>query len=252
MIVVKNVSLAYQGAKILRDINLEIPETGVTALIGPNGAGKSSLLSLIARLQPIQTGSISVDGLPIGHTPSRVLARMLAILRQDPAIASRLKVRELVAFGRFPHNNGRATDEDRALTQAALERFDLTAFADRFIDTLSGGQRQLVLVAMTFCQGTRWLLLDEPLNNLDMFYARELMRSLREVADSERRAIVIVLHDINQAVTYADYIVALKNGALIASGTPDLIANTASLRQIFGYDMPVETYHGKPIVLNHL
>jgi iron complex transport system ATP-binding protein len=252
MIVVKNISLAYQGAAILRDINLEIPETGVTALIGPNGAGKSSLLSLIARLQPIQSGSISVDGQPIGHTPSRVLARTLAILRQDPAIASRLRVRELVAFGRFPHNNGRATDEDRALTQAALERFDLTAFADRFIDTLSGGQRQLVLVAMTFCQGTRWLLLDEPLNNLDMFYARELMCSLREVADSERRAIVIVLHDINQAVTYADHIVALKNGAVIASGPPDLIANTASLRQIFGYDMPVETYRGKPIVLNHL
>lgn len=252
MIVVKNISLAYQGAAILRDINLEIPETGVTALIGPNGAGKSSLLSLIARLQPIQTGSISVDGLAIGHTPSRVLARTLAILRQDPAIASRLRVRELVAFGRFPHNNGRATDEDRALTQAALERFDLTGFADRFIDTLSGGQRQLVLVAMTFCQGTRWLLLDEPLNNLDMFYARELMRSLRDVADSERRAIVIVLHDINQAVTYADHIVAMKGGAVIAQGPPGQIANTASLRQIFGYDMPVETYGGKPIVLNHL
>ncbi|MGP9810243.1 iron ABC transporter ATP-binding protein [Rhodopseudomonas sp. NSM] len=252
MIVVKNISLAYQGATILRDINLEIPETGVTALIGPNGAGKSSLLSLIARLQPIQTGSISVDGQPIGHTPSRVLARTLAILRQDPAIASRLRVRELVAFGRFPHNNGRATDEDRALTQAALERFDLTAFADRFIDTLSGGQRQLVLVAMTFCQGTRWLLLDEPLNNLDMFYARELMRSLRDVADSERRAIVIVLHDINQAVTYADHIVAMKGGTVIANGPPDEIANTASLRRIFGYDMPVETYCGKPIVLNHL
>ncbi|MFT3937648.1 ABC transporter ATP-binding protein [Rhodopseudomonas sp.] len=252
MIVVNNVSLAHQGAPILKDINLEIPETGVTALIGPNGAGKSSLLSLIARLQPLQQGTITVDGLTVGATPSRILARTLAILRQDPAIASRLRVRELVAFGRFPHNGGRITDEDRALTQAALKRFDLTSFADRFIDTLSGGQRQLVLVAMTFCQGTRWLLLDEPLNNLDMFYARELMRALREIADSERRAIVIVLHDINQAVTYADYIVALKHGAVVASGPPALIANTTSLQRIFGYEMPVESYHGKPIVLNHL
>ncbi|NJO53853.1 MAG: ATP-binding cassette domain-containing protein [Bacteroidales bacterium] len=252
MIIVNNVSLALQGAAILRDINLEIPDAGVTALIGPNGAGKSSLLSLIARLQPIQTGMISVDGLTVGRTPSRVLARTLAVLRQDPAIASRLRVRELVAFGRFPHNGGRTTDEDRALTQAALERFDLTAFADRFIDTLSGGQRQLVLVAMTFCQGTRWLLLDEPLNNLDMFHARELMRSLREIADSERRAIVIVLHDINQAVTYADRIVALKNGAVVGSGPPDIIANTDILKQIFGYEMPVEMYCGKPVVLSHL
>lgn len=252
MIIIDNVSLAHQGAPILKHINLEIPETGVTALIGPNGAGKSSLLSLIARLQPLQTGSISVDGLQIGATPSRVLARTLAILRQDPAIASRLRVRELVAFGRFPHNGGRETDEDRALTQAALERFDLTSFADRFIDTLSGGQRQLVLVAMTFCQGTRWLLLDEPLNNLDMFFARELMRALRQIADAERRAIVIVLHDINQAVTYANHIVAMKSGAVIASGAPEQLANTSSLQQIFGYEMPVETYCGKPVVLNHL
>ncbi|MCV9962021.1 ATP-binding cassette domain-containing protein [Pararhizobium sp. BT-229] len=252
MIVIENVSLAYRDTPVLRDINLSLPKGGITALVGPNGAGKSSLFSLIARLQPLQTGSITVDGLPVDTTSSRMLAQRLAILRQDGAVASRLTVRELVGFGRFPHHQGRPGPADLALVDAALAQFDLEPLADRFIDTLSGGQRQRAMVAMTFCQGTDYLLLDEPLNNLDMFHARQLMRSLRTIADERQRTAVIVLHDINQAAAHADRIVAMRDGQVIADGTPESVLTEDNLEAIFGYRMPVETRAGKPLVLHHL
>lgn len=250
MIHIENVSLTMGRAQILKSIDLQIPKGGITALVGPNGAGKSSLLSLIARLLPLQTGTISVDGLPVDKTSGRQLAKVLAILRQDTATASRLRVRELVGFGRFPHHRGRLTEEDRLLIDAALAQFDLADLADRFIDTLSGGQRQRAMVAMAFCQGTDYLLLDEPLNNLDMFYARELMRSLRRIADENGRTIVIVIHDINQAAAYADRIVAMKSGEVVASGTPHEVLKPETLEAVFGYSIPVHDIAGMRVALH--
>jgi iron complex transport system ATP-binding protein len=252
MIEIKNVSLSYGDFPILRDINLSLPKGGITALVGPNGAGKSSLLSLVARLQPLKAGQITIDGLSVDKAPSRQLARRLAILRQDGAVASRLTVRELVNFGRFPHHQGRPANEDLMLVDAALAQFDLQALSDRFIDTLSGGQRQRAMVAMTFCQGTDYMLLDEPLNNLDMFHARQLMRSLRTIADERQRTAIIVLHDINQAAAHADRIVAMRDGAIIADGTPEAVLTEDNLEAIFGYRMQIAHLAGKPLVLHHL
>ncbi|CCE95822.1 putative iron(III) ABC transporter, ATP-binding protein [Sinorhizobium fredii HH103] len=252
MIVIENVSLSHRDTPILRDIDLSLPRGGITALVGPNGAGKSSLFSLIARLQPLQKGRIIVDGMPVDTTPSRTLAQRLAILRQDGAVANRLTVREIVGFGRFPHHRGRPAAEDHVLVDAALSEFDLHPLADRFIDALSGGQRQRAMVAMTFCQGTDYLLLDEPLNNLDMFHARQLMRCLRTIADERQRTAIIVLHDINQAASYADRIVALRDGRVIADGTPDDVLTEDHLESIFGYRMKVGHMNGKPFVLHHL
>jgi iron complex transport system ATP-binding protein len=251
MIRIEGVSLVRQNTKILHDINLSLPKGGVTALVGPNGAGKSSLLSLVARLQPLQTGRITVDGLAVDKVPTRDLAKVLAILRQDPGVATRLTVRELVGFGRFPHTRGRLDARDRELVEEALEQFDLTAFADRFIDTLSGGQRQRALVAMAFCQGTDYLLLDEPLNNLDMFYARQLMRTLRKVADEQGRTVIIVLHDINHAAAHADCIIAMRDGRVVANGAPAQILITPTLQDIFGFAMRVEEVDGQIMVLHH-
>ena len=250
MIRIENVSLTIGNTPILRSIDLEIPKGGITALVGPNGAGKSSLLSVIARLQPLQQGNVTIDGLPVRTTPSREIAKLLAVLRQDAVTASRLRVRELVGFGRFPHHRGKLTTEDEALIDLALEQFDLTALADRFIDTLSGGQRQRVMIAMTFCQGTDYMLLDEPLNNLDMFYARQLMRSLRHIADEKRRTFVIVIHDINQAAAYADRIVAMRDGRVTASGAPSEVMNSEVLEQVFGYVMPVHEVDGLSFALH--
>ncbi|MFC5067136.1 ABC transporter ATP-binding protein [Flaviflagellibacter deserti] len=239
MIDIRNVSLSHGGTRVLDDISLTVPKGGVTALVGPNGAGKSSLLSLIARLQPLQDGQITVDGLPVGKTPSRQLAKTLAVLRQDPAIGSRLRVGELVALGRFPHHRGRPGPEDRRIVAETLDEFDLATLADKFVETLSGGQRQRVLVAMTFCQGTDYVLLDEPLNNLDMYHARQLMRYVRRVADEKTRTIVIIVHEINYAAAYADHIVAMKSGRLEAHGPTAEVLGPAMLKQVFGYEMSV-------------
>ncbi|WP_105372386.1 ABC transporter ATP-binding protein [Neorhizobium huautlense] len=250
MIRVEKVSLKHGSTPILHDISLDIPKGGITALIGPNGAGKSSLLSLIARLQPLQTGKISIEGYPVDTTPNRDLAKIIAILRQDSIVTSRLRVRELVGFGRFPHGRGRLTEEDQRIIDQSLQQFDLTDLAGRFIETLSGGQRQRALVAMAFAQGTDYLLLDEPLNNLDMYFARELMRSLRKIADGKGKTVVIVLHDINQAGVYADRIVAMKSGRIIADGPPSELLTPETLHAIFGFGMRVETIDGIPIVVH--
>ncbi|MGV1754549.1 iron ABC transporter ATP-binding protein [Agrobacterium sp. CG674] len=239
MIRIDHVSLQYGAARILKDVSLTIPKGGITALIGPNGAGKSSLLGLIARLQPLQTGSISVDNLSVVSTPSSELAKKLAILRQDNQVASRLTVKELVGFGRFPHNRGHQTQADHQMVEEALQLFDLSDLSGRFLETLSGGQRQRALVAMAFCQDTDYLLLDEPLNNLDMYFARELMQSLRKIADQDRKTIIIVLHDINYASGFADRMIAMRAGEIVADGAPQALMTSETLEAIYGFGIPV-------------
>lgn len=251
MIRIENVSLVKQSTRILDKINLDLPKGGVTALIGPNGAGKSSLLSLVARLQPMQEGKISINDLPVDRTPTSELAKVMAILRQDPSVATRLTVRELVGFGRFPYNRGRLDARDREIIEDALVQFDLLGFADRLIDTLSGGQKQRALVAMAFCQGTEYLLLDEPLNNLDMFYAKQLMCTLRKLADEQGRTIIIVLHDINHAAAHADRIIAMRDGQVVANGAPSEILNSETLQQVFGFHMDVAEINSQLVVLHH-
>jgi iron complex transport system ATP-binding protein len=239
MIEIQSVSLTREGQRVLDGIDLTLPRGGLTALVGPNGAGKSTLLSLAARLLPLQQGAITIDGLPVGSTPGKVLAKKLAILRQDSGPPPRVSVREMVGFGRFPHSAGRMTAEDRAMVDEALARFELEDLADRSLDRLSGGQRQRVMVAMTYAQGTDYILLDEPLNNLDMYHARRLMLELRRLADETGRTIVIVLHDINHASASADRIVAMKNGRIAADGPSEAIMRTDVLSTIYGFPVDV-------------
>ncbi|MBJ3778769.1 iron ABC transporter ATP-binding protein [Acuticoccus mangrovi] len=250
MIRISNVSYAIAGTTILEDIDLAIPSGGVTALIGPNGAGKSTLLSLIARLLPLSSGTITLDGLPVDRTPTRALALRLAVMAQEGSVASRLRVEELVGFGRFPHHRGRPRAQDQAAVAEALALFDLEALADRFVDTLSGGQRQRARVAMAYCQGTDYLLLDEPLNSLDIIYARALMRTLRRIADDRGRTIVVVLHDLNHAAAHADRIVALREGRLVADGPTGEVMTTATLQRVFGDTIPVAEVDGHRIALH--
>ncbi|MBT9384943.1 ATP-binding cassette domain-containing protein [Pseudooceanicola sp. CBS1P-1] len=249
MIRIRDVHHAIGKARILHGIDLDIPKGGITALIGPNGAGKSTLLSLVARLAPLKQGEITVETLKIGACSDRDLAKVLAIMAQSTHVSARLRVRELVSFGRYPWHQGRPGAQDRALIEAALERFGLLPIADRFLDEVSGGQRQRAFVAMAFAQDTDYLLLDEPLNNLDIAGARSLMRLLREMADKDGKTIVIVLHDINYASAFADRIVALKDGRVAAQGTPAQIVDTALLRDVFGTDAEVSVIGGRPQVL---
>ncbi|AHG73325.1 Iron(III) ABC transporter, ATP-binding protein [Mannheimia sp. USDA-ARS-USMARC-1261] len=252
MITVKNIYHKIGNTTILNNINLTIPNGGITALIGANGAGKSTLLSLIARLKDIQEGEIHLNNLNIAKTPSQKVAKQLAILTQDNVIHSGITVKDLLMFGRYPHHQGRITQQDQNIVEEALERFDLVDFSHRFLNELSGGQRQRALIAMTFCQQTNYILLDEPLNNLDMFHARELMKLLRQLTDELALTVVMVVHDINIAAAYADTIVAMKNGTIEKIGSPQQIITNENLKAVFNLDADVVEYQGKPLVIHHI
>ena len=252
MITIDQVSFQIRGTEILKNINLEIPKGGITALVGPNGAGKSTLFSLMSRLNEFEQGKISIDGMDISKTPSDEMAKKIAILRQENSITSRIMVKEMLMFGHYPYHKGRPTEEDRAIVENTLRRFDLYDLRGRYLTELSGGQRQRVLVAMVFCQSTDYLLLDEPLNNLDMYHSRQLMRQLRHIADEHQRTIIVVLHDVNYASAYADSIVGLKQGELVLHGKPRDVLNSDNLEKLFGVDAQVVDVNGHSMVMHYL
>ncbi len=246
MIRVANVTKQYGRVTVLNDVCLEIPRGGVTALIGANGAGKSTLLSVVGRLLQPERGTVTIDGLDVCRSSSAELARRLSILRQDNQVAVRLSVRELIEFGRFPYCSGRLTDADREHVERAIDYLELRPFEDRPIDRLSGGQRQRVFIAMVLCQDTDYVLLDEPLNNLDMRHSAQAMNLIRRMATDLGKTVVVVLHDINFAAHHADRIVGMKDGRVVADGTPDEIVTAAWIREIFDIEVPVHRLDLRP------
>ncbi|MDO5065792.1 MAG: ATP-binding cassette domain-containing protein [Propionibacteriaceae bacterium] len=242
MIQVHGALKSYSAETTIGPIELEIPGGGITALVGPNGAGKSTLLTMIGRLLTMDGGSIEVGGLDVTTTRSKDLAKILSILRQENHFVMRVTVRQLVGFGRFPHSGGRLTATDVEIVEQAISFLGLTQIADRFIDELSGGQRQRAYVAMVLAQDTRYVLLDEPLNNLDMAHSVQMMQHLRRIATELERTVVIVIHDINFAATYADRIIAMKDGCVAAVGSPEEIIRPEVLSSIF--NTPVEVIEG--------
>jgi iron complex transport system ATP-binding protein len=247
LIEISKVSKAYGDAIVVRNVSLQLPRRGVTSIIGPNGAGKSTLLSMISRLLPMTAGTVTVDGLDVTQTPSDILAKRLSILRQDNRVSSRLTVRDLVEFGRYPYSKGRLTTQDRAHAARAIGYLDLEPLADRFLDELSGGQRQRAYVAMVLCQDTDYVLFDEPLNNLDMKHAVGMMKLLRRAADDLGKTIVLVLHDINFASCYSDYLVAMRDGAVVHHGTPAEIMTGPVIRAVYDMDVEIQDVRGHRI-----
>ena len=247
MIEVRNVTKRYGATTVVDDVSLDVPDGGLVALIGPNGAGKSTLLSIMSRLLAPDAGQVLVDGLDVRTTASDLLARRLAILRQDAHVGSRLTVRDLVTFGRYPYSKGRYTVEDRAHVERALDFLDLQPYAHRFLDELSGGQRQRAFVAMVLCQDTPHVLLDEPLNNLDMRHAVAMMRLLRRATDELGTTTVVVLHDINVASCWADRIVAMKDGRVAYDGPPEQVVRSEVLSDVYDLDVAVHELDGQRI-----
>jgi len=242
VIALSGVRRDYSSEVSIGPVDLEIPAGGITALIGPNGAGKSTLLTMIGRLSGMDAGSIRIAGLDVASTKSKDLARVVSILRQENHFVTRLTVRQLVGFGRFPYTQGRITRADEEIISRSIDFLDLGALEGRYLDELSGGQRQRAYVAMVLAQDTEFVLLDEPLNNLDMRHAVQMMRLLRRAAEELGRTIVIVLHDINFAAHYADRICAMKDGAVVEFGTPQEIMTDAVLSRVF--DTPVTVVDG--------
>ena len=247
MIEAKTLSKRYNDRLVVQDVSLQIPRGGVTAIIGPNGAGKSTLLSMISRLTPMSAGSVEIDGMDVTRTPGPELAKRLSILRQHNQTSLRLSVRDLVAFGRFPHSGGRLTAEDQRHIDEALDYLSLNEFQERHLDELSGGQRQRAYVAMVMCQDTDYVLLDEPLNNIDMRFAVDMMQLLRRAADEKGKTVVVVLHDINFASCYSDHIIAMRGGRLAWQGTPDEVMRDEILSELYEIPMQVHALNGQRI-----
>jgi iron complex transport system ATP-binding protein len=249
LITAKSVSKSYGDALVVDDVTITLPARGITSIIGPNGAGKSTLLSMMARLVGMDAGHVTIDGLDVVTTPSEALARRLAILRQDNHMTARLTVHDLVTFGRYPYSRGRPTEEDAVHVARALDYLGLTDLSGRFLDELSGGQRQRAFVAMVLCQDTDYVLLDEPLNNLDMKHAASMMRLWRDACRDFGKTVVIVLHDINFASWYSDHIVAMRQGRICRQGTPDEIIRTDALRDIYDMQIDVREIGGRRVCL---
>ncbi len=247
MISLTSVTKRYGPEIVVDDLSVGLGQPGITSIIGPNGAGKSTLLSMIGRLAHIDVGRIEIGGLDVSTVSGSVLAKKVAILRQDNQLGARLTVRDLVGFGRYPHSHGRLTSDDRDQIERSLGYLELERLEDRFLDELSGGQRQRAFIAMVLAQDTEYLLMDEPLNNLDLRHAVEIMRLLRKAADELSKRIVLVMHDINFASVYSDRIIALRDGALIALGPVAEVICPEVLGDVYGLPMEVREVNGKPL-----
>ena len=247
MVKVKNLFKKYQNKNVVEDVSLNIEKGKITSFIGPNGAGKSTVLSMISRLIAKDSGEISIDGKNIETCKSQDLAKKISILKQSNHINIRLTIRELVAFGRFPYSQGKLTAEDWRFVDEAIDYMELADMQDKYMDQLSGGQQQRAYIAMVIAQNTEYILLDEPLNNLDMKHSVQIMKVLRRLADELGKTIIIVIHDINFASVYSDYIVALKDGKVIQQGSVEQVMEPAVLKGIYDMDINIQQINNNKI-----
>ena len=238
---------SYDGKAVVNSVSFDIPKGKVLSLIGPNGAGKSTVMGMISRLIAKDSGIIHFEDKDLSRWNSKELAQKLSILTQHNNIQMKLTVRELVAFGRFPYSGNNLTVEDNEMIEKAIEYMELKEFEDRFIDELSGGQRQRAYIAMVIAQDTEYVLLDEPTNNLDIYHASNLMRTIRRLCDELGKTIIMVLHEINYAAFYSDYICAFTDGKIAKFGTVNEVINKKTLSDIYKVDFEIIHVDGKPL-----
>ncbi|WP_053217339.1 ABC transporter ATP-binding protein [Virgibacillus senegalensis] len=231
-----SLTLGYGEESIIKELDLTIPKEKITVFIGSNGCGKSTLLRSLARLLKPQQGSVILDGNDIAHTPTKEIARNLAILPQSPVAPEGLTVLQLVKQGRYPYQSWlqQWSEQDEKAVYEALELTNMLEFADRKVDSLSGGQRQRAWIAMTLAQDTDILLLDEPTTYLDLTHQIDILDLLYDLNQSEQRTIVMVLHDLNLASRYADHIVAIHNKNIYKQGDPDTIITPELVHSVLG------------------
>jgi iron complex transport system ATP-binding protein len=236
-----SLALAYDGNTIIYDLTLAIPGGKITALVGANGCGKSTLLRGLARLLKPQKGAVYIDSAAMSKLSTKDIAKQLGILTQAPIAPEGLTVRDLVAQGRYPYQTWlqQWSKKDEEMVEIALATTDLTELADRLLDTLSGGQRQRAWIAMALAQDTDILLLDEPTTYLDLAHQIEVLDLLLELNQTQGRTIVMVLHDLNQACRYADYLVAVSKGRVYTAGEPSLVMTEEMVREVFSLECRV-------------
>ena len=249
----EHVRLAYDDRVVVDDLDLELTEGSFTAIIGPNGCGKSTLLRALGRLMRPAGGQVLLDGRAIARTPTREVAKVLGLLPQAPIAPEGLTVTDLVARGRHPHQSWlrQWSRDDEAVVAEALAWTDMADLADRPVDTLSGGQRQRAWISMALAQGTDLLLLDEPTTYLDLAHQIDVLELIGRLHAERGRTVAVVLHDLNLAARYAQRLVAMKDGALVASGTPEQVLTEALLADVFDLEARViaDPVAGTPMVV---
>ncbi len=248
---VRHLTKAYDGVRVVDDVSFDLPAGEVISLIGPNGAGKSTVFGMVSRLLERTDGDILFDGKDVRDWESRALSRRMAILPQTTTTQMKITVEELVAFGRFPHSGSHLTAEDRAIVDRAIGYMELEPFRTRFIDEMSGGQRQRAFIAMVLAQDTDYVFLDEPTNNLDVYHATRMMKLVRRLCDELGKTVVLVLHEINLAAFYSDRILAFRDGKLAAQGPVKDVMTTDTLKRVYGVDFEIHEVDGKPLSIYH-
>jgi iron complex transport system ATP-binding protein len=249
MIEIEKIVKYYDKNLILDEIDLHLPKEKIIAFIGSNGAGKSTLLSIVGRTLQKNSGNIYIDEREISEWKNRELATRLSILQQSNNVLVKLTVEELVSFGRFPHSQGKLTELDYQKIEEAITYMGLESLRDCYLDELSGGQKQMAYIAMTLAQDSEYIFLDEPLNNLDMKHSVQIMKILKKLVTDLKKTILIVIHDINFVSCYSDYIIALKNGKIIAQGSNEEVMKSEILKQIYDIDIDIQCIGDKNICL---
>ncbi|MFD3167117.1 ABC transporter ATP-binding protein [Herpetosiphon sp. NSE202] len=248
----QNLVLGYQRTTIIDQLNAEIPHGQVTAIIGPNGCGKSTLLAGLAKLHPAKQGQILLDGRDIARLSPREMAQSLALLPQDGFAPDGMTVADLVRFGRHPHTGllRQWSKDDQQAVVEAIATADLSSMADRPLTTLSGGQRQRAWIAMALAQATPLLLLDEPTAALDLGHQIEVFELIRQLA-AEGKTVVMVVHDLASACRYADHLIAMRTGKIIAAGAPKTIVTPELIHQLYGVHCRLipDPVSGTPIIV---
>ena len=254
----RELTLAYDDREVVHELDLAVPDGKVTVIVGPNACGKSTTLRALGRLLKPRSGAVLLDGDALAKLPTKKIAQQVGLLPQTPVAPEAITVADLVARGRQPHQHWweQWSDEDERAVTEAMERTDVAALAERSVDELSGGQRQRVWIAMAIAQETDILLLDEPTTYLDIAHQVEVLDLVRQLAaptpDSERgRTVVVVLHDLNQAARYADHLVAMKTGRIVAEGAPADVVTEDLVREVFGLECVVvpDPVTGSPLVV---
>lgn len=247
------VSIGYGRATVVGNLDLAIPHGAFTVLVGPNGSGKSTILRALAGLLAPQRGTVLLDGLSIASLSSKELARRIGVLSQGPSAPEGLSVRDLVQQGRYPHRSlfGRWTPQDEEACRQALKLTGMEAFQDRQLDSLSGGEKQRAWIAMALAQQTDILLLDEPTTFLDIAHQVELLDLFAMLNREQSRTVVTVLHDLNHACRYADQIIAMKSGSIVAQGDPNTVITEELVEGVYGLKCQIidDPQTGTPLVV---
>ncbi|WP_162146901.1 ABC transporter ATP-binding protein [Acholeplasma granularum] len=250
MIVLENINQSYGDKTILKNVTLTIPDKQITGIIGPNGAGKTTLFNVISRVISSKSGTIMIDNQNIMDSNIN-LSKTIAVLKQSNQFNLKLTSYELISFGRYPHSKGRLKKEDKLKIEEMINYLNIEPIRNQYIDTLSGGQLQRVLLAMILVQDTKYIMLDEPLNNLDMKHGVEMMMLLQKFVKELGKTIVVVMHDINIAASFCDYIVAIKDGMVNFEGPSNDVMQEHVLNEIYDSDFCIREVDGKRVCLYH-